>query len=194
MAYRPQAPLGRRVFGFGFAFVIQAVLLYGLATGLIQKGIKKGIEEVETTVLPPQEKPPDAPPPPPPPVDVPPPYIPPPDIQIEAPASQNAPTQVQTQSKPPAIIYPKPSRTCGLPDYPATEKRLGHEGKVVIYLCIGADGALTDAQIKQSSGFPLLDQSAVAWARKCRWSPAVVAGQKQAICFDQPYRFQLKDQ
>jgi protein TonB len=193
MAYRPKPSLTGRLVAIGIALAVQVVLVLGLASGLVQSGIKAALQEIEATVLPPQEKPPDAPPPPPPPVDVPPPYIPPPDVSIEAPQSATAPRQVQSTAAVTTTVYPKPGRACGLPDYPAVEKRLGHEGKVVIYLCISIEGQLTEASIKASSGFPALDQSALAWAQRCRWTPARISGAVQSICFDQPYRFQLKD-
>jgi protein TonB len=91
------------------------------------------------------------------------------------------------------IVYPKPAPGAGLPDYPPTEKRLGHEGKVVIHLCVDVDGSVSDASIKESSDFPVLDEAALAWAKRIRWIPATVGGQVQPICFDQPYRFQIND-
>jgi protein TonB len=195
MAYRPRASLPARLFAIGFAVAIQVVLIWGLASGLIQKGIKNALTEIETTVLPPPPPPPDTPPPPPP-VDVPPPYIPPPDLSIEAPSSQSAPTQIQNKVVTnTAIIPPKPRASCGLPDYPARDKQLGHEGRVVLTLCVSGDGAITSAAVKSSSGFPALDQSALVWAQGCRWTPAKIGGQIQAnFCYDQPYRFQIRNQ
>lgn len=192
MAYRPNNFGPGKIVALVVALLVQAALYFGLSTGLLQKATSNALQEIEATVLPPPPPPPETPPPPPPPVDTPPPYVPPPDVLIEAPSSASAPTQIQrTTPAPSGIKYPQPVGS--LPDYPATEKRLGHEGKVVLALCVELDGSVSSATVKASSGFPALDQSALEWAKRVKWRPAVVSGQKQRMCYDQPYKFQLRN-
>ena len=193
MAYRPRTNYTLRIVGIVVALVVQAGLIYGIAFGLVQNFAKNVVHEVETTVLPPPPPKDDKPPPPPPKVEVPPPYIPPPDISIEAPPSASAPTHVQSTNKVPSDSkYPTP-RTSRRPDYPPKEKTLGHEGKVVLHLCVDLNGTITEANVQTSSGYPALDQSALDWAKSIQWNPFVIAGQKQAGCWDQPYRFVLRN-
>ena len=49
------------------------------------------------------------------------------------------------------------------PPYPPLERRLGHEGTVTLKLVIAPDGAVVDAQVVKSSGYPGLDEAAVSW-------------------------------
>jgi protein TonB len=92
------------------------------------------------------------------------------------------------------ITYPRPGFNSGEPEYPPTERRLGHAGQVVLTICIGADGQLTSATLKKSSGYALLDQSATNWARGIRWRAGTVGGRATSMCFDQPYRFVINDE
>ncbi len=90
--------------------------------------------------------------------------------------------------------YPRPAANSGEPDYPPTERRLGHAGNVVLALCVDADGKLTSSSVKVSSGYPALDQAALAWARRIKWQAGTIEGRTAAICFDQPYRFVIRDE
>lgn len=49
------------------------------------------------------------------------------------------------------------------PPYPLLDRRLGHEGTVMLKLVIAPDGAVVDAQVAKSSGYPGLDEAAVSW-------------------------------
>jgi len=49
------------------------------------------------------------------------------------------------------------------PPYPLLDRRLGHEGTVTLKLVIAPDGAVVDAQVVKSSGYPGLDEAAVIW-------------------------------
>ena len=49
------------------------------------------------------------------------------------------------------------------PPYPLLDRRLGHEGTVTLKLVIAPDGAVVDAQVVKSSGYPGLDEAAVSW-------------------------------
>ena len=45
--------------------------------------------------------------------------------------------------------------------YPPIARQNGWEGKVIITFCVDMDGNIIDAVIKQSSGYPILDMSAI---------------------------------
>ncbi|MFO0970577.1 MAG: energy transducer TonB, partial [Gemmataceae bacterium] len=92
------------------------------------------------------------------------------------------------------VAYPRPSPNSGEPVYPPTERRLGHTGSVVLALCVDAEGNVTSASVKTSSGYPALDQSALDWAKRIRWRPGRIEGRPTAMCFDQPYRFVIRDE
>jgi protein TonB len=78
------------------------------------------------------------------------------------------------------------------PPYPPLSKRLGEQGKVVVRTLIGADGVPQKAEIKQSSGFERLDQSALATALRWRYVPGKRAGVAEAMWFNVPFSFVLE--
>jgi len=78
------------------------------------------------------------------------------------------------------------------PPYPPLSKRLGEQGKVVVRTLIGADGVPQKAEIKQSSGFERLDQSALATALRWRYVPGKRAGVPEAMWFNVPFSFVLE--
>ena len=55
-----------------------------------------------------------------------------------------------------------------LPSYPLVARRLGQEGLVLLDVLVAPDGSAADVQVRRSSGFPLLDQSAASTVRQ-RW-------------------------
>lgn len=64
-----------------------------------------------------------------------------------------------------------------IPGYPSLDRRLNHEGTVMLALSIGADGSVTDASIAHSSGYDGLDQAAIAWVKAhWRYKPATKGG------------------
>jgi len=63
------------------------------------------------------------------------------------------------------------------PDYPPLDKRLGHEGNVLLKLAIDERGMVVDTQIERSSGYESLDRAAADWVRShWRYHPATQAG------------------
>jgi protein TonB len=58
------------------------------------------------------------------------------------------------------------------PVYPAAARREGQEGTVHLRLEIKPDGRVGKVDVVTSSGFQLLDDAAVAAARKWRYEPA----------------------
>jgi periplasmic protein TonB len=78
------------------------------------------------------------------------------------------------------------------PVYPPISKRLGEQGKVLVRVLIGADGAPQKAELKRSSGFERLDRSALEYVMKCRYVPGKVAGVPQAMWHEAPVNFILE--
>lgn len=77
------------------------------------------------------------------------------------------------------------------PPYPATSKRLGEEGKVMIRVLISADGQPSQAQIQKSSGFERLDQAALETVLRWRFVPGKRGGVPEAMWFNVPINFVL---
>jgi protein TonB len=75
--------------------------------------------------------------------------------------------------------------------YPLEAKKLRQEGTVVLTLYINALGRLDKIEIKESSGFPQLDEAAIAAERQSRFRPAYLGNRPVASKAEVPYRFQL---
>ncbi len=58
------------------------------------------------------------------------------------------------------------------PVYPAASRRLGEEGRVILRVRVSAQGLPLAVDIKQSSGFPRLDEAARAAVERWRFVPA----------------------
>ncbi len=57
---------------------------------------------------------------------------------------------------------------------------------------VGADGRALDVALKRSSGFPSLDEAALAAVRRWRFEPTHTAGVPIAADVDIPLHFQIK--
>jgi protein TonB len=78
------------------------------------------------------------------------------------------------------------------PPYPATSKRLGEQGKVVVRVLIGVDGTAQRAEIHQSSGHHRLDQAALSNVQRWRYVPGKRDGMAEAMWFNVPVYFVLE--
>lgn len=78
------------------------------------------------------------------------------------------------------------------PVYPSISRRMGEQGKVLVRVLIGVDGAPQRAELKKSSGFDRLDKSAMEYVMKCRYVAGKVAGVPQAMWYDAPVNFVLE--
>ncbi len=58
------------------------------------------------------------------------------------------------------------------PDYPPLSRRLREQGEVLLRVRVRADGTPADVELETSSGFPRLDQSAIAAVKRWRFVPA----------------------
>lgn len=78
------------------------------------------------------------------------------------------------------------------PPYPLMSKRLNEQGTVIMRVLIGADGLPQKSEVRKSSGFDRLDQSAAATVMKWRYVPGKRAGAAEAMWFNVPINFVLE--
>jgi protein TonB len=79
------------------------------------------------------------------------------------------------------------------PPYPPISRRLGEQGKVVLRVHVAADGSTTEVQVNTSSGYPRLDDSALATVRRWKFIPARLGQEAVAAWVLVPIAFTLKD-
>ncbi len=164
----------------GLVFVLIVALhagMYGvLNSGLSQHLVDVVLGPIETRMI---EEAPDTdepPPPPPPKIETPPPFVPPPEVSIELPAETTQSTAIQTVTNvrptapPPPVAQQTIPRTApksdsrrplSQPEYPPSSRRAGEAGTVILEVYVLETGRVGEARVKQSSGFPRLDEAAV---------------------------------
>jgi protein TonB len=147
-----------------------------LNSGLSHQIIDVVLGPIETRMIeeaPEQDEPP---PPPPPKIETPPPFVPPPEIDIsiapDAPPTKaiQQTTAVRPTAPPPPVAAPAVPRTAPKsdsrrpltqPEYPPSSRRAGEAGTVILEVYVLENGRVGEAKVKQSSGFPRLDEAAV---------------------------------
>lgn len=77
------------------------------------------------------------------------------------------------------------------PAYPAQDVRLGNEGTVTLAVYVLPDGKVGEVRLVESSGFPRLDSSALAEARRWRFKPGTEDGKPAAMWKQLPITFRL---
>jgi periplasmic protein TonB len=78
------------------------------------------------------------------------------------------------------------------PPYPPLSKRLGEQGKVVIRVFIDTAGNATQAEVRTSSGYDRLDQTALKTVQTWKYRPGKVNGEPKAMWFNVPIHFVLE--
>jgi periplasmic protein TonB len=116
-----------------------------------------------------------------------PPTAPPPAIQLAAPAPAVA-APVKTGPSIPATYATSNRR----PDYPLISRRYGEQGTVMLRVYVKADGSAGEVQVKTTSGYELLDESAKAAVQGWRFNPATIDGKPIAEWYQLPIPFKLK--
>lgn len=167
--------LTRRGLVFIGIVVLHLGMFWLLNSGLSHQIIETVLGPVETRII---EEAPDTeepPPPPPPKIETPPPFVPPPEVAIEIPVdtASTAIQQTTTQrpTTPPPIATPvqvtrtaprsDTRRPLSQPEYPPSSRRAGEAGTVILEVYVLANGRVGEARVKQSSGYPKLDEAAV---------------------------------
>jgi protein TonB len=75
--------------------------------------------------------------------------------------------------------------------YPPQSARLREQGRVVVKVLIGTDGRAQQAEVLTSSGYPRLDQAALASVRAARFRPAQRGNRAEDGWYQVPVRFDL---
>jgi len=180
MAYAPAADTSlftRRGLAFVAILVLHAGMVWLLASGMSTKLVDAVLGPIETRIIEEAPEQEDKPPPPPPKIETPPPFVPPPDVSIEVPVDvPNNAIQTMTTVIPPkpvpaaqpapvarVVAAPKsdPRRPLTQPEYPPSSRRAGEAGTVVLEVYVLETGKVGDARVKESSGFPKLDEAAL---------------------------------
>jgi len=78
------------------------------------------------------------------------------------------------------------------PPYPAEARKNKQEGLVVLLADVNAKGTVDNVVLKKSSGFPLLDESALKAVRGWKFLPATLGGIQIASSVQVPVRFRLE--
>ncbi|MBE2292153.1 MAG: energy transducer TonB [Xanthomonadaceae bacterium] len=83
------------------------------------------------------------------------------------------------------------SKNMNPPRYPPAAARSGIEGEVILVIDVDANGNVTNVSVERSSRNRDLDRAAMEAARKWRFNPSIVNGQKAAGRVRVPVNFTL---
>ena len=198
-----------RIIGIAFVIALHAAALMLLLIPAVAP--KADVEKERNILVTLVDAPPPPPPPPPPPQDKPPPPIkelsppkpspvPPPPEAPPVDVAEPRPTDVFQPPSPPAPPQPVAdigasvdisSKNMNPPRYPPAAARSGIEGEVVLVIDVDANGNVTNVSVEKSSRNRDLDRAAMEAARKWRFNPATVNGQKAAGRVRVPVNFTL---
>lgn len=92
---------------------------------------------------------------------------------------------VQADSRPFAHENPRPV-------YPATARRRGMQGTVLLRVAVGVTGRVTRVELIKSSRFRILDRAAISCVRRWRFIPARRNDEPVESVVEIPIRFSLK--
>ena len=200
----------RRGIAFGAIVVFHILLIYGLKSGFAAKVMDSIAPPIETEIIKEDKKDDTPPPPPPPKIELPPVEVPPPVVDITVPVETTTTALSNVTDKPlPPAPPPKPVERSvvkvapGLNKrvtqvdfeeyYPPSSKRLGEAGTSVLNVCLDEKAKVTDVNVRESSGFPRLDEAAVKVARAYRYTAGTEDGKPVAACFAYRLTWKLKD-
>jgi len=79
------------------------------------------------------------------------------------------------------------------PAYPLIARIRGHEGIVILSVEIFTDGSVGSLKIKKSSGYTVLDKSALKAVKTWKFEPGRKIGKPTIMWVDVPVKFVLKD-
>ena len=178
-------------------------LIYLFQSGLATRVINAVAPPLETTIVQDVQKRDVPPPPPPPKMERPPVEVPPPDVVINLPVETQSTAITNTTTKHVAPPPPAPravvrtrATVLKAPNpqdyYPATSIRMSETGSVLIKVCWGTDGKVTQTPtVEKSSGSSRLDEAAARLGTNVRMKPATVDGKPIEGCSTMPVKFVL---
>ena len=107
---------------------------------------------------------------------------------------ESLPEPVQASVSTPVMLNSELSLSCSnrtAPRYPRRSVRLREQGRNVLRVELDKNGKVVDVQVEVSSGYPRLDEAAIATVRTWRCKPAKRDGQAVATVARQPFNFVL---
>jgi protein TonB len=187
---------GPRLIGLIVVIAIHIGFVWMLRSGLAHSVVEVLKGPVEAEMIEEEKVEEDIPPPPPPEIAPPPPFVPPPVINIQAPPSPRAITQVTDKPTPPAPPKPDsnpvPTRATQ-PPYPASAQRQDQQGEVILQAYVDESGRVVEVKLVTSSGVPVLDEAALEHVKKnWRYKPATKGGKPIGFWQDIRIIFDLK--
>ncbi|NPU83426.1 MAG: TonB family protein [Syntrophaceae bacterium] len=105
----------------------------------------------------------------------------------------SAPSGRGTSGAVPTAALPR-YRNNARPSYPLAARLRGYEGMVLLSVEVSADGRVDDLMVKRSSGYEVLDRSALDAVRTWTFEPARRMGQPVRMRVDIPVKFVLHGQ
>ena len=91
----------------------------------------------------------------------------------------------------PDCITPPLANYSPEPEYPIKERKAGHEGRVILALVVGTDGATHDITVARSLS-PELDAAAIEVVKTWKFSPATKNGKPISLRMDVQVTFRLR--
>lgn len=107
--------------------------------------------------------------------------------------SSAAPPSPPSVPRTPVSISASYAATNRKPEYPRLSRQLEEQGTVVLRVLVRADGSAGAVEIRTSSGFALLDQSARSAVQTWRFNPATQDGKPVDEWFLIPIPFKLQN-
>lgn len=120
-------------------------------------------------------------------------YVPPLDSVVEVPPPSPSQMVLPVQ---PVMLTGELSVICtdrAAPNYPLVSKRMNEQGKAVLRVELGEDGKVSNAVVKASSGFALLDEAALTAIKTWRCKPPVRNGAAVRASALQAFNFSLSE-
>lgn len=107
-----------------------------------------------------------------------------------APTPAGPPATTATPARTSVSVDATAAATNRKPLYPPMAQRYCEFGTVVLRVYVNAEGRAETVELKQSSGYPSLDQSAKTAVQSWRFRPGTVDGKPVAEWYQQPIPFQ----
>ena len=99
----------------------------------------------------------------------------------------------RTQNGKGNIVYARPKyKENPLPHYPKVARRRGYEGRTLLMVEVLENGTAGEIEIKESSGFKVLDTAALRSVRGWTFVPGTINGKRTEQWIRVPIRFVLK--
>lgn len=202
--------ISRRALVLILIVTAHVLIFYLLQSGLARKAVEAIAPPLVTDIIEETVTREEPPPPPPPEMERPPVEVPPPEVSIEIPV-ESRPNTISNVTDKPVVRAPPPppapppvQRTAPKFDarrspstdeyYPPTSRRLGEEGTTTVAICIGPEGRVTGTpKVEKTSGSSRLDEAAIKYATRTRWTPATENGKPVEVCSSFNVRFVLTD-